>query len=155
MSKSGLTKNFTDLAGELRRDGFIPGIRRLLAHDVVRYLILTVLSLILVVSVTSALHEWFGVWLDGAYGVGLVSAFVLNFLGMRYYVYGGPTRPFLVQLGGFSLSTIGFRVLEYFAFSIVHGWFGAYYALAILLVQGTSFVAKFILYRFVLFGNRS
>lgn len=155
MSDSGPTKSLAELASGFRRDGFFLWIRRLLAHDVVRYLMLTVLSLILVVTVTSVLHEWFGVWLDGAYGVGLGAAFILNFLGMRYYVYGGPTRPFLVQLGGFFLSTIGFRILEYIAFSIVNGWFGAYYAFAILLVQGASFVAKFILYRFVLFGNRS
>lgn len=153
-TRPSLRQILADLSEVYRRDGILPFVGKLLAHSVVRYLILTVLSLSLIVSLTSLLHEWLGLSLDSSYVVGLVAAFVLNFLGMRYYVYGGPSRPFFIQLGGFFVSSIGFRIAEALAFSLVHQWFGRFYAVAILAVQGASFVAKFLVYQFFLFGRR-
>ena len=89
-----------------------------------------------------------------AAAIGLATSLVVNFNVMRHFVFRGAHEPLLRQWLQFLASSGVFRALEYLAFLIVLDVFEVQYLLALLLVLGTSFALKFIVYGRV-FRNRS
>lgn len=81
-----------------------------------------------------------------AAGIGLATSLVVNFNVMRYFVFRGTQQPLLRQFGQFLASSGVFRGLEYVAFLVVNAVFQVHYLLALLLVLGTSFGLKFVVY---------
>lgn len=106
------------------------------------------LNLGLNLGLTAFLHEVVHAPAEVAYGVGLITIFILNFFLSRHYIYddasGGDPRGQLVR---FVVTSGGFRVLEYGAFLILHSVLGVYYLAAAVAVQVTSFLAKFAIFR--------
>ena len=120
-----------------------------------RYLVNTGLSFVVNLGLTALLHEAFGVREATAYGVALVTVFVMNFLLFRYYVFDGRTDQPGKQLATFAGTSVAFRVSEWFVFRLLHEKLGVYYLLAIILVQGTTFVIKYFVYGGWLFKRKT
>ncbi len=108
-------------------------------------------SFIVNIGVTFFCHEYIGLHEELSYAIALVTVLVTNFLGLRYAVFKAqkskPGRQFLY----FVLSSIGFRVVEYIIFIIIHSWLGLYYLLAIVLISIVFTVLKFFFYGSTLF----
>ncbi|MBB6430980.1 GtrA family protein [Algisphaera agarilytica] len=120
-----------------------------------RYLVNTGLSFVVNLGLTALLHEAFGVREATSYAVALVTVFVMNFLLFRYYVFDGRTDQPGKQLATFAGTSVVFRVSEWFVFRLLHEKLGVYYLLAIILVQGTTFVIKYFVYGGWLFNRKA
>ncbi len=97
------------------------------------------------------LHEWLGIAERVAVAIALATAFVVNFVVARSYVYraGGAFGP---QVLRFAAASAGFRIAEYLAFLILHAVFGLFYVLALGVVLVVSFGVKFVFYRSYVFA---
>jgi putative flippase GtrA len=120
-----------------------------------RYLLNTVLSLCVTVGGTWFLHDVGGLSEELSYAVSLVTAFFMNFLMFRHYVFEGRDGHAGRQLGAFGILTIVFRCGEFIGFLIVHTYFGVHYILTVFLVQGATFVIKFFVYGHLVFHRKS
>jgi putative flippase GtrA len=103
-------------------------------------------------GITVGLHQVLGAPEEAAFAVALVTVFVMNFLGMRYFVYPGEHRSVGKQLMLFAVSSGSFRGLEYLAFLALHTWLHYPYRLVLVVVLGTSFVAKYCYYKVFVFA---
>ena len=121
--------------------------------SLVRYGLVSALSFVSILGITAFLHEIIGAGEEWAFAIALVSVFFLNFWLMRMFVYPGQTRgaagQFLQTLG----ASLGFRVLEYAAFLLLHTGLGMQYLATSAVVLIASFCAKFIFYRHVVFAH--
>lgn len=117
----------------------------------VRFCVVTLLSLTVSFGGTIALHEYAGWPEEFAYAVALATAFLMNFLFLRGYIFPSrdvePGRQFLV----YALSAAGFRASEYALFLLVHTLLGVHYILTMIAIQGATFVIKFFFYGGVVF----
>jgi len=105
-----------------------------------------VVSMFLNLAVTITLHEIFLIAANKAYPFGLGTAILVNFYLCRNVLFkskGDPGR----QLAIFVASSLFFRGLEYSVFLIQEVTINLPYILAILLIQGTSFLIKFWYYK--------
>ena len=116
----------------------------------------TLASLVVNLGLTIGLHEGFGIDPAIAYGVALVTVFLMNFVLFRYYVFVQAEPLALVpQFMVYTTSAIGFRLTEYLAFLLLHTLLGVHYVLTIFVVQGISFVVKFFFYGKLVFRARN
>lgn len=120
-----------------------------------RYLVFSGFSFCVNLGVTATLHEMLGVVPEVAFAIALVTVFVINFAGLRWWIFAGTKRPFGSQLLGFALSSLGFRGLEYAGYLVLLLGLGVPYLGAALAVIGISFVAKYVLYDSWLFSRTS
>ncbi len=116
-----------------------------------RFGMLAAISAALSFGLTIGLHELAGVRAHAAYAVALLVAFVVNFLAMRHAVFRAQAGPARCQLALHALTAIAFRVGEYAAFLLLHWCLGLHYVLAMVAIQGLSFLGKFFVYRNVVF----
>ena len=115
------------------------------------------LSFAINLGATVLLHEWLALPTTLAFAMAIVVVLMINFALMRYYVFPAEDvrRPSIIKQGvGFCASSVVFRSLEYVGFYLVHVVVGVYYVLAIAMVSGLSFVAKFVFYQRWLFGGQ-
>lgn len=116
----------------------------------VRFANLGLLSFLLVLGITAAGHELAGLPAEVSYLVALVAAFVVNYLGARWYVYRSFHVPIGKQATLFLGSTLAFRGGEFVGFMVLNNVLGVYYLLTVGLVMVASFVVKFLFFgRFV------
>ncbi|MBN1513149.1 MAG: methyltransferase domain-containing protein, partial [Phycisphaerae bacterium] len=116
-----------------------------------RFGLLAVVSALLSFGLTIGLHELAGVPAYAAYAVALVVTFLVNFAAMRYAVFVAHTGSARGQLALHGLTAISFRAGEYAAFLLLHSCLGLHYVLAMVAIQGLSFLGKFFVYRNVVF----
>jgi putative flippase GtrA len=121
----------------------------------VRYLLQSGLSFTANLGITAGLHELLGVSPELSFAVALVFVFVMNFAGMRWWVFRGTDRAIASQLMGFGLSSLAFRGLEYCGFLLLYRIAGTPYLLAAASTIGLSFVVKYVVYNSWLFSRRS
>ncbi len=124
-------------------------------REAIRYGLGSVLTVFTNLMITAFCHEYLGLKEQTAFGIALVIAFFLSFYLMRYYIRRAQSGPFWKQLGGFFISALVFRLLEYLAFGLIYDAIGLHYLLTIILVNGTSFVLKFFYYRVLVFATSS
>jgi len=105
-----------------------------------------VLSSAVVLGVSAFLREGGFVGERVAAGLGLATSLVVNFHVMRHFVFRGTRQPLLQQALQFLATSGVFRGLEYLAFLLVNTVFHLHYLLALVLVLGTSFLLKFLVY---------
>ena len=77
--------------------------------------------------------------------------YVVNFITLNKYVYvskGGHGRKMLLYLGVSAL----FRVSEYLVFEVIYKLFDVFYLVAFVIAIGLSFVIKYSVYKYVVFG---
>lgn len=116
-----------------------------------RFGLLAVASAALSFGLTIGLHELAGVPTFAAYAVALVVTFLVNFAAMRYAVFVGHSGSARGQIALHGLTAITFRAGEYAAFLLLHSCLGLHYVLAMVAIQGLSFLGKFFVYRNVVF----
>lgn len=130
---------------------------RLLDFSGIRFVLLSGSSFLINVGLTVGLSELAHLREEFSFLIALVTVFLANFLGMRYWVYGDTTQRlgFLAQLVCFLPSTLGFRGLEYAAFLLLHTLLGLHYVLAVLIVLVVGSLSKFFFYRITIFGSKT
>ncbi len=116
-----------------------------------RFGLLAVFSAMMSFGLTIGLHELAGVPASAAYAVALLVAFVVNFLAMRYAVFVAHTGSARGQFALHGLTAITFRAGEYAAFLLLHSCLDLHYILAMVVIQGLSFLGKFFVYRNIVF----
>lgn len=114
---------------------------------------MTGISATLSLGVPFMLHERFSVAPNLAVMAGLLTAFVVNFLVSKRFVFrsAGETG---IQLLRFASVSFLFRAGEYLAFLLVHGAFGLQYMVALVAVLATSLLVKFFVYKLFVFARR-
>jgi putative flippase GtrA len=121
----------------------------------VRYLVFSGISFCLNVGITATLREAFGVSPEIAFAVALVTVFVINFIGLRWWVFAGTERALAKQFAAFVLSSLCFRGLEYCAYLVLLRAFDVPYLIAVVATIGVSFVVKYVVYGSWLFSRTS
>ena len=115
----------------------------LLRSSAMRYVALSGLSFWVNLGLTIGLTELLHLPEEVSFFLALVTVFVLNFFGMRYFVYDGRLIPVVTQFLSFLASSFGFRVLEYLAFLILHTWARLNYSVVVVVILAVSSVSKF------------
>jgi GtrA-like protein len=118
-----------------------------------RFFQLSCVSFVTSFGLTLALHEWGQVPEEAAFAVALAVVLILNFVGMRWYIYEAQSGTIWHQFGLYLCSAIVFRATEYGAFLLWHTWYGSDYRLAVVGISVISLGVKFFYYR-LLFGWR-
>ena len=117
----------------------------------VRFLQVGAVSFFLGLSITAGLHELAGLSEELAYAIALVCVFATNFVLLRSWTYDGRGRSVRSQLGRFFVASVIFRGSEYVGFLLVHSLLDVHYLIAIVGVEGTASLAKFAVYRRLVF----
>ncbi len=117
-----------------------------------RYCGLAGLSALVSLGVPVLLHEVLDIAEEAAVAVGFIVTFLLNFFGIRMYVFSnrGSVWP---QLRRFALSNISFRAAEYSLFLLLHTVLDIFYLLALFAVLLVSTFLKFGIYRGLVFRS--
>jgi putative flippase GtrA len=116
-----------------------------------RFFQLALVSICVTLGLPVFFHEVVLLEEEPAVGLALLTAFLVNFLLARRYVFRSRTNV-LPQLFRFAAANLAFRLVEYLAFLALYNWAGLFYVLAIAIVLLSSFVIKFVIYRFYVFG---
>lgn len=118
--------------------------------QIVRYLLMTGVSAIFTLGVPILLHEGLFIEEEKAVAIALSTAFIINFLTTRYYVFkaGSGVNGQAVR---YAVTSVAFRVSEYLAFLVLHSLLNIYYAFALVLIMLTSLVFKFLVNRIYVF----
>jgi putative flippase GtrA len=120
----------------------------------IRFTAMGSLGLILNLGITAFVHEVLGASEELAFAVALAIVFSFHFLSGRYVIYGAADGDPKRQLLRYGLATGGFRAAEYLGFLVLHTIAGIPYLAVIVIVLGSSFIAKFFFYGHVVFtGN--
>jgi putative flippase GtrA len=101
----------------------------------------------------SAAFRWLHVGAEAAFALTLVCMICVNFTICRLWVFKGSVRraPIRRQFAAFALSSLGFRSAEFVFFLAIYTWLQAPYLTAVVLVLGTSALAKYFFLRRVVF----
>lgn len=123
-------------------------------HKATRFALLTIVSLTTNLSIAYGLF-YAGVPEALAFASALLTAFVLNFAGCRWFVFLSTDTPLTRQLLHFALTNGSFRLLEYLSLLALSAVGFSNYYIRVITVLATSFVLKFFVYgRFVFGQNR-
>ena len=128
--------------------------RLTLASGPVRYLAWSAVSFVSNVGLSFALYDLVQLPGEAAFLLALLLMFVVNFLGLRYFVYRSFSAPPLGQFGKYALSAAGFRLSEYLAFLAAHTVLGSPYRPTVVGVLIVSFLFKYVFYRRFVFHRR-
>lgn len=111
-----------------------------------RYGVASMASAAITFGVPILLHEIFGLDEDISVAFGPATAFLVNFLTVRIYVFRSTGKP-AHELAQFAASSVVFRLSEYAAFWFIHNYFEVFYLLALAVVIVVSMALKFLFYR--------
>ena len=121
-------------------------------NEGLRYLIMTGVSAVISLGFPFLLHEVLGVRPDIAVAIGLSTAFLVNFITAKLFVF--KRRGYLkTQFGRFALVSLSFRLCEYLAFLVLHALLGVEYMVANTSVLLVSFLTKFSVYKGFVFNQ--
>mgnify|MGYP001333867415 FL=1 len=119
-----------------------------------RFLVGGLVSSGVTLATTASLHELVAVPERLAAALGLATALVVNFVVLRFFVFRGTNLPLGRQLLVFLGSSGVFRGFEYAGFIVLH-LLSVYYLLALVVVQGVSFIVKYFFYDKFVFARKS
>lgn len=114
-----------------------------------RFLFVSGFSFCLTFGITLFVREVLGQSEQRAFGSAITSALVINFLFLRYFIYGRSQAPLLPQLGIYLVSASVFRLGEYLLFEACLRLIGLDYRVSTIVVLASSTVLKFLYYRIV------
>ena len=120
-----------------------------------RFALLSGLSFLVNFFLTIFLHEELQVREEWAFAVVLALTTVMNFVLLRVFVYPGRHGGVLRQFGAFVASSLGFRVVEWVLFALLHHILGFPYKPVIATTLIMTFLIKFFFYGSVIFSRRS
>ena len=122
-----------------------------LTSELTGFSILGVISVLLNLTLTVLFHEILGLSARVAYGIGLISAIILNFIVCRKFIFKS-NKNITIQFPIFTLSSFLFRGLEYITFLLQEALIDIPYPIAIITIHSVSFLIKFIYYRKIVFA---
>lgn len=129
-----------------------PNPRRSWHHKVTKWAVLSAFSFLTSVGLTIALTELLGLAASASFGITLGTVLVLNFLGLRYFVFPDGRGSLVAQVGWFGSLSAVFRATEWVAFYLIERLHVIdYRALLIVVLVGSSML-KFLVYNRV-FGR--
>lgn len=117
-----------------------------------RYALATLISAAITLGVPVALHEMLGIDPRIAVAIALATAFAVNFVTTRRFVFKSAGNP-RVELRRFTLVSAAFRLGEYGAFLLLMS-VGLVYFVAQVIVLLLSFGLKFFVYRGFVYDRR-
>lgn len=123
--------------------------------SIVRFGLGGVVSSGVAVGGTALLHEIGDIPERIAAAFGLAASLIVNFMVLRYFVFRGQQTSVWRQLPMFLATSGIFRALEYAGFFLVNTYLHLQYLLALLLVLGTSFILKFLVYEGLVFVKKA
>jgi putative flippase GtrA len=121
--------------------------------DLWRYAVASAFSFVFVIGATAFMHEVLDVSETLAPAIALVVALFLNFALLRYWVFPGQELPIGRQFAETAATSIAFRVLEYGVFLGLHLGLDVNYLVATGTSVCLSAVAKFFVYREIVFSR--
>lgn len=124
-----------------------------LVGESIRYVIASIFSASLSLSLPMFFHEGVGLSEELAVGISLTAVFVINFFILRMYVYQSKESRHK-QIWKFAFSSAAFRTGEYLAFLLIYSVSSIHYIIALMLVLAPSFLAKFFVQRTFVFLKR-
>jgi putative flippase GtrA len=124
------------------------------AREPLRYLFVAAFSFLWVLGSSAGLHELVGLGQRLAVALALISALGINFTLLRLFVFPGQSASVGSQLAATAAVSASFRALEYGGFLLLSGAAGLHYLAATALALLTSSVAKFLIYRNIVFRRR-
>ncbi len=133
---------------------FISKLKKWADLPFVRWTAFSGFSFLMIVSLTSLLHEVFHVGERLAFLSPLVILYFTNFFVCRYFVYQSTDQSIPRQFLAYSLSSVGFRIVEYLTYWVLLDGLGVWYIAAMLIVMPTSFVVKFLFFKVIVFRHR-
>jgi putative flippase GtrA len=138
------------------KDPSVPAVqrRRSVLRDLARYGAGSVLSLLVILGLSSLAHDVLGWDEKVAVSTAFAASLVLNYAILRLWVFPAQTarvgRQFAQTVG----TSVAFRAIEYVLFLVLHGGFGMNYLVATATAVCSSAIAKFTMYRQVVFRSR-
>jgi putative flippase GtrA len=123
-----------------------------LAGSAIRYTISSAASFVISFGTPIFLHEAVAVAPQLAVAIGLILAFVFNFLSGKYFIYrsGGPIWR---EFASYAVVNAAFRGLEYGCFTLLYLNLGLKYYIANFVVILASFPIKFFVYNFTVYAT--
>lgn len=118
-------------------------------QQIIRFGQASALSAVFSLGLPVALVEFVQVDADIAAAIGLATAYLVNFLSLRFYVFRSDSE-IAGQIVFYILSSLMFRIAEYGIFYALHNVLYVHYAAALSLVLLVSMILKyFVLGKFV------
>jgi putative flippase GtrA len=121
--------------------------------DLWRYAVASAFSFVFVIATTAALHELVGVSETAAPAIALVLALFVNFALLRLWVFPGQDTPIGRQFAETAATSLAFRALEYAIFLGLHLGLDLNYLFATGVSVCISAIAKFFVYREIVFSR--
>jgi putative flippase GtrA len=121
----------------------------------IRFALGGVLSSTIAVTTAAVLHEVVAVPERVAGACGFAAALVVNFFVLRHYVFAVAHVPARQQLPKFLATTGLLRAIEFLAFYVAHRHLHLNYLLLMIMILGSSFLLKFLIYEGMVFAKRS
>lgn len=118
-----------------------------------RYLSWLGVSLACHLGITWSLHNLVGLPAQVAFLVSLVTVSVINFLGLRRYVFRSSGSLLRRQIIRYILMNVVHRVGEYLGFSVLETLFQPSVLIAVPLVLGVSTLIRFFVYHYLVFSE--
>ena len=122
-------------------------------RDLPRYALASASSFVFIIAATAALHELIGLSETLAPALALALALLVNFVLLRRFVFPGQTAHWGRQLAETALTSATFRALEYALFIALHLGLGINYLIATGASVCISALAKFAVYREIVFNR--
>ena len=124
-------------------------------HKGLRFGVTTLVALTLHLVINVGGHELLGISSNILYPITLVSISASTFLLFRFFVYPeAKEKNAIRQGGGFVLTSIVFRLLEWCLFVVLFNVVGLWYVTCIIIVQVVGTISKFLFYNSFIFGGR-
>lgn len=125
----------------------------MIPRDLPRYAVASAFSFVFILAATAVLHELLGVSETLAPAIALVAALVVNFVLLRTWVFPGQEVHWGRQLAETAVTSAAFRAIEYAIFLGLHLGLGLNYLLATGMSVCISALAKFGVYREIVFNR--
>lgn len=119
-------------------------------HQFIRYGQASAVSAALTLGLPIMLVELFGAGPNVAAAIGLASAYVVNFISMRAYVFRSKARV-KGQIVRYLSLALALRLCEYAVYYGLHNLLGVHYGIALAGILFVSVLSKFFFFRKLVF----
>lgn len=118
-----------------------------------RFALLSALSFAGYLTLTALMTEVIGLSSYLSVPIAMLCITLFNFLTLRLFIFAPTGKGWFQELFGFVASIAGFRVAEYAAFVLLHGFLSMPYLWAYAGILAASAVCKFLFLRNILFAS--
>jgi putative flippase GtrA len=119
--------------------------------QVSRYFVVSLISFGVTLGLAEALRL-LSIRAEAAFALTLAVMLGLNFLACRIWIFRNDGKSVMAQFAQFAASIVGFRLVEYGGFIVLHNLLGLRYLWAIAVVLCVSSASKFLFFRGVVFA---